>query len=170
MTNVEFTLEEVCYLESLPAIAHVTSKRITYAHEFQVYCMYWYMRGLRPYQIFSSVGMPLELIGAKRIERCISRWSGDRKLMDEAAAYALSGEKPSIRRECRSTVPRSSKRSGISTIWYPSSRCVTAPSSSRMNRSGDRPIPEAERWHSPSKRNERSSHEEDGQDSPWCES
>ena len=48
MTNVEFTLEEVCYLESLPAIAHVTSKRITYAHEFQVYCMYWYMRGLRP--------------------------------------------------------------------------------------------------------------------------
>ncbi len=33
MTNVEFTLEEVCYLESLPAIAHVTSKRITYAHE-----------------------------------------------------------------------------------------------------------------------------------------
>ena len=67
MTNVEFTLEEVCYLESLPAIAHVTSKRITYAHEFQVYCMYWYMRGLRPYQIFSSVGMPLELIGAKRV-------------------------------------------------------------------------------------------------------
>ena len=96
MTNVEFTLEEVCYLESLPAIAHVTSKRITYAHEFQVYCMYWYMRGLRPYQIFSSVGMPLELIGAKRIERCISRWSGDRKLMDEAAEYALSGEKPHV--------------------------------------------------------------------------
>ena len=96
MTNVEFTLEEVCYLESLPAIAHVTSKRITYAHEFQVYCMYWYMRGLRSYQIFSSVGMPLELIGAKRIERCISRWSGDRKLMDEAAAYALSGEKPHV--------------------------------------------------------------------------
>ena len=96
MTNVEFTLEEVCYLESLPAIAHVTSKRITYAHGFQVYCMYWYMRGLRPYQIFSSVGMPLELIGAKRIERCISRWSGDRKLMDEAAEYALSGEKPHV--------------------------------------------------------------------------
>ena len=80
MTNVEFTLEEVCYLESLPAIAHVTSKRITYAHEFQVYCMYWYMRGLRPYQIFSSVGMPLELIGAKRIERCIARW----KMMEPA--------------------------------------------------------------------------------------
>lgn len=104
MTNVEFTLEEVCYLESLPAIAHVTSKRITYAHEFQVYCMYWYMRGLRPYQIFSSVGMPLELIGAKRIERCISRWSGDRHRLQSgenaevqcrdhrsAAAYRRSG-------------------------------------------------------------------------------
>ena len=170
MTNVEFTLEEVCYLESLPAIAHVTSKRITYAHEFQVYCMYWYMRGLRPYQIFSSVGMPLELIGAKRIERCISRWSGDRKLMDEAAAYALSGEKPHVVGEMPEETGIAFNQARMQTIWYPSSRCVTAPSSSRMNRSGDRPIPEAERWHSPSKRNERSSHEEDGQDSPWCES
>lgn len=94
--NKKFTDQEIEELESLAVVEHATTSRITYSHAFQVYCMYQYVHGTRPSVIFSNAGLPSRLIGPKRIERCISRWSGDRKLMDEAAAYALSGEKPHV--------------------------------------------------------------------------
>lgn len=69
-----FTPEEREYLQSLPAVANVTPRRITYTHEFKRYCMRRYNEGESPVHLFREAGLGPELIGHKRIECCFARW------------------------------------------------------------------------------------------------
>ena len=80
----DFTRKEVEYLRSVPAVKKVAKNRITYARAFQLYCMARYLRGAGPTAIFRSVGLDPDVVGRKRIERCIARWKQDEQLMAEA--------------------------------------------------------------------------------------
>lgn len=73
-SKVPFTKEQIAYLESLPAVAAASAVRITYTDEFKRSCLTSYYRGGSPVDLFRKAGLPPELIGYKRIERCFSRW------------------------------------------------------------------------------------------------
>lgn len=79
----QFSVREIHYLESLPAVEHVSKERIRYTPEFRRECMRAYAQGESPVRIFRSAGLDPSLIGYKRIERCIARWKRD--LPDDAA-------------------------------------------------------------------------------------
>lgn len=74
MAHRDFTDEERAYLESLPAVAGVSGGMIRYTDEFRDSCMERYLSGDSPVRIFREAGLEPELIGHKRIERCIARW------------------------------------------------------------------------------------------------
>lgn len=74
MAHRDFTDEERAYLESLPAVAGVSGGMIRYTDEFRDSCMERYLSGASPVRIFREAGLDPELIGHKRIERCIARW------------------------------------------------------------------------------------------------
>lgn len=74
MRNGKFTAKERAYLLTLPAVESVTQGRIFYTEEFKADCMRRYHDGESPSHIFAEAGLYGNLIGSKRIERCISRW------------------------------------------------------------------------------------------------
>ena len=53
---------------------NVTRNRITYADSFKQVCTIRYLTGESPTKIFREAGLPPDLIGYKRIERCVDRW------------------------------------------------------------------------------------------------
>lgn len=61
-------------LRKLPSVANVTHDRITYSDTFRHVCVIRYLAGESPTKIFREAGLPPELIGYKRIERCVARW------------------------------------------------------------------------------------------------
>lgn len=69
-----FSIREVEYLESLPAVDRVRSGRIVYNDAFKRDCIRRYRNGESPAEIFRSAGLDSALIGYKRIERSIARW------------------------------------------------------------------------------------------------
>lgn len=69
-----FSVREVEYLESLPAVERVRSGRIVYAEAFKQEVMRRYLDGESPAEIFRSAGLDSTLIGYKRIERSMARW------------------------------------------------------------------------------------------------
>ena len=66
-----FSDEEIQLLRGLPAVANVTRNRITYADSFKQVCTIRYLTGESPTKIFREAGLPPDLIGYKRIERCV---------------------------------------------------------------------------------------------------
>lgn len=72
-----FSARELRYLRSLPAVEHVSRKRITYAPWFKLDCMKRYAAGGSPVHIFREAGLDPSMIGYKRIERCFARWRTD---------------------------------------------------------------------------------------------
>ncbi|KAB7789829.1 hypothetical protein F7D09_1672 [Bifidobacterium leontopitheci] len=74
MGNSVFTQEEIAYLTSLPAVRRVTGGRITYTKRFKMECVRRNAAGESPAAIFRESGLGPELIGYKRIERCMARW------------------------------------------------------------------------------------------------
>lgn len=89
MRGDRFTAKERAYLMSLPAVADVTAQRIRYSDQFRVECMVRYAAGESPTALFREAGLDPELIGYKRIERCIARW--------KRGAKGLRGGVPSRR-------------------------------------------------------------------------
>lgn len=88
-----FTLKEVAYLRSLPAVKEVNATRITYSDRFKVECVRRYFKGESARKIFRDAGLDPSLIGTKRIERCIARWKTIRFIVDEVARIeAVDGE------------------------------------------------------------------------------
>lgn len=77
MKRGTFTDDEREYLMSLPAVKSVVQGRIFYSDDFRHECMRRYWRGESPTKIFAEAGMPVSLMGYKRIERCIARWKAD---------------------------------------------------------------------------------------------
>ena len=69
-----FSIREVEYMESLPAVDRVRSGRIVYNDAFKRDCIRRYRNGESPAEIFRSAGLDSALIGYKRIERSIARW------------------------------------------------------------------------------------------------
>ena len=69
-----FSVEEVAYLKTLPAVADATRNRIIYTEEFKVDCVLRYAQGESPVQLFREAGLDPSLIGYKRIECAIARW------------------------------------------------------------------------------------------------
>lgn len=61
-------------VESSPAVRQVIGKRIFYADEFRDECLRRLEAGELPSRIFRDAGIGPELIGRKRIERCVARW------------------------------------------------------------------------------------------------
>ena len=74
MRKGKFTAKERAYLLTLHAVESVTQGRIFYTEEFKADCMRRYHEGDSPARIFAEAGLYSDLIGYKRIERCVSRW------------------------------------------------------------------------------------------------
>ena len=67
--------ETVDYLRTLPEIVRrVQGGRIYYTNSFRTQATARYAMGDRPVDIFRDNGIGPEVIGYKRIERCIARW------------------------------------------------------------------------------------------------
>lgn len=101
-----FSPEEIRYLKSLPAVAEVTAKRITYTDEFKRYCIRRYNEGASPVRLFRDAGLDPALIGYKRIERCIARWRAaqSRNMRADLAVLAKTpagGGYPKLHRRAR---------------------------------------------------------------------
>ena len=76
--------ETVNYLRALPEIVRrVQGGRIYYTNSFRTQATARYAMGDRPVDIFRDNGIGPEVIGYKRIERCIARW---RENPDELSA------------------------------------------------------------------------------------
>lgn len=86
-----FSAEEVSYLKTLPAVADVTRKRITYTEEFKLDCVRRYSQGESPVKIFRDAGLEPSLVGYKRIECAIARW---RRTMGVPTTKVSKGKGP----------------------------------------------------------------------------
>ncbi|MBW3090029.1 hypothetical protein [Bifidobacterium miconisargentati] len=69
-----FDSGQVAYLNGLPAVARADSRRIVYADWFRDEVMRRYGEGVPPTAVFREAGLGPEIIGGKRIERCVARW------------------------------------------------------------------------------------------------
>lgn len=70
----KFTDAEIAYLRGLKAVDNVTTNRIIYSEEFKRHFLREYWNGRKPTEIFRDAGLPVILLGCKRIERCTYRW------------------------------------------------------------------------------------------------
>ena len=70
----KFTPDEISYLRGLWAVSNVTPTRIIYSDEFKRYSLREHGKGRAPTEIFRNAGLPVPIIGRKRIERCAARW------------------------------------------------------------------------------------------------
>ncbi|WP_288463633.1 HTH domain-containing protein [uncultured Bifidobacterium sp.] len=70
----KFTPDEISYLRGLWAVSNVTPTRIIYSDEFKGYFLREHGKGRGPTEIFRDAGLPVLIIGRKRIERCVARW------------------------------------------------------------------------------------------------
>lgn len=70
----EFTPDEISYLRGLWAVSNVTPTRIIYSDEFKRYFLREHGKGRGVTEIFRNAGLPVPIIGGKRIERCAARW------------------------------------------------------------------------------------------------
>ena len=75
-----FSIREIEYLESLPAVERVDNGRIRYTDDFKRECVKRYRAGESPSEIFRRSGLDVALIGYKRIERCVARWKNSARL------------------------------------------------------------------------------------------
>lgn len=71
----KFNDAEIVYLRGLRAVDNVTPNRIIYSKDFKRYFLREYWNGKGPTDIFRDAGLPVVLIGRKRIERCTYRWT-----------------------------------------------------------------------------------------------
>ena len=55
-------------------MSNVTPTRIIYSDEFKEYFLREHGKGRGPTEIFRDAGLPVLIIGRKRIERCTTRW------------------------------------------------------------------------------------------------
>ena len=65
----KFTDAEIAYLRGLKAVDNVTTNRIIYSEEFKRHFLREYWNGRKPTEIFRDAGLPVILLGCKRIER-----------------------------------------------------------------------------------------------------
>lgn len=98
----KFNDAEVAYLRGLDAVDNVTSTRIIYSRRFKTRFLHEYWNGKSPTEIFRNAGMPVVIIGSKRIERCTYRWIKDGRDKDIASSDNEKSESNGTNREQRS--------------------------------------------------------------------
>lgn len=89
-----FTMKEIAYLRSLPAVESVGRDRIRYAQWFKNDCIVRYRGGDSPARIFRDAGLDSSMIGYKRIERCVARWRSEIPEGSQLSGHALRAESP----------------------------------------------------------------------------
>ena len=72
--NKPFNKTERQYLCALPAVDSCTESRINWNREFIGTVQSEIEAGAHPTEIFRKAGVGPEIIGRKRIERCVARW------------------------------------------------------------------------------------------------
>lgn len=91
-----FDDDQIEYLTGLSAVRSATTNRIEYSDEFQKDCMERYGRGESPVKIFREAGLGPEIIGYKRIERCIARWKAAAARAAAAASESAGTESAAV--------------------------------------------------------------------------
>ena len=128
MRNGKFTVKERAYLASLQAVKNVSATRIKYEEWFRAECMCRYDAGESPVAIFREAGLDPELIGYKRIERCIARWKkhwqgvrhmtgtrlseSDHVLLAALRGNAASNEQPNAQQSTQQSAQPSAQHPG----------------------------------------------------------
>ncbi len=74
MSKRIFTDEQVKELSHNPYVKNVSSKAITYSDEFKVHFLAEWEKGKPSLQIFEEAGLPLEVLGERRIHNAATRW------------------------------------------------------------------------------------------------
>lgn len=80
MSARQFSADEIAALEQNPNVAAVFPDRILYSSRFKQRAITAYYAGHSPKAIFEEAGFDPALLGYKRIERSISRWSASAPL------------------------------------------------------------------------------------------
>jgi ferredoxin/flavodoxin---NADP+ reductase len=83
----KFTDEEIAYLRGLKAVENVTTNRIIYSGAFKRHFLREYWNGRKPTEIFRDAGLPVVLLGRKRIERCTYRWVRGNENFEPSAGF-----------------------------------------------------------------------------------
>lgn len=94
-----FTESQVSMLEMLPAVDHVdaASGRIYYSEEFKRQIVRGRGAGIGATAMFRAAGLPPELIGRKRIERAVARWTdGPRSESSDVGAGESADESAGV--------------------------------------------------------------------------
>ena len=74
MAGIRFTDEQVSLLRSNPCVKSVTPKYISFTKEFMEEFIDQHSKGRTRYEIFESHGLPVEVIGKKRIKNATGNW------------------------------------------------------------------------------------------------
>lgn len=79
-----FTEQTASLLESLEAVDHIDrdAGRIYYSEEFKRHVISSWHGGDSPTALFCKAGLGPEVIGSKRIERCVARWRDRHRITD----------------------------------------------------------------------------------------
>ncbi|MDQ6596525.1 IS3 family transposase [Bacillus salipaludis] len=74
MSKKTFTEKEIIILSKNPYVKSVSSKGITYSHEFKQHFVSEFSKGKFSRQIFEEAGFDVEIIGMQRIKSASERW------------------------------------------------------------------------------------------------
>lgn len=74
MSEIRFTDEQVSLLRSNPWVKSATPKYISFTKEFMEEFLFLHSKGKTRYEIFESHGLPVEIIGKKRIKKATANW------------------------------------------------------------------------------------------------
>lgn len=81
-SKASFSSAQIKRLIKLRAVVKVSPSRIRYAEWFKRECVMRADAGESPTYLFREAGLGPELIGEKRIERCMDRWRKKMQLED----------------------------------------------------------------------------------------
>ena len=92
MPGICFTDYQVRMLRSNPCVKFATPRYISFTKEFMEEFVFLHSEGQTRYEIFESHGLPVEVIGKKRIKRTTANWiaksNSGIKLSDERGGRA----------------------------------------------------------------------------------
>jgi len=77
-----FTIEQIEILKTNPYVKIVSEKAITYSDEFKEIFLREYKANPSPTMIFEKYGLPISILGQKRITNCSSRWRAQELRVD----------------------------------------------------------------------------------------
>ena len=74
MAGIRFTDDQVRMLRSNPWVKSATPRYVSFTKEFMEEFIFLHSEGQTRYEIFESHGLPVEVIGKKRIQKATGNW------------------------------------------------------------------------------------------------